>query len=86
MSPSLRLPLPRHLCQCRKHQVIEITLLDPKSPGRNNHCSGAFKAASSQTDAFTVSQGKADTEYNASDAAFLVLCCFCHHLTCHYLD
>lgn len=27
-------------------------------------------AASSQTDAFAVSQGKADTEYNASDEAF----------------
>lgn len=27
-------------------------------------------AASSQTDAFAVSQGKADTEYNAPDEAF----------------
>lgn len=58
---------PRQHTKC---QAIEITLLDPKSPGRNNHCSGACMAASSQTDAFAVSQGKADTEYDASDEAF----------------
>lgn len=68
MSPSLWLCSPPR--QHTKHQAVEITLLDPKSPGRNNHCSGPCTAASSQTDAFAVSQGKADTEYNASDEAF----------------
>lgn len=83
MSPSPWLP-----CQHTKHQAIGSTLLHAKSPGRNNHCSGACTPASSQTDAYAVSQGKADTEYDASDETFpegreTVLLCSWHHLACH---
>ena len=56
--------------QHTEHQPIESMLLDPKSPERNNHHSGACTAASLQTDAYAISQGKADTEYDASDEAF----------------
>lgn len=47
-------------------RAIASKLLDPKSPGVNNHCSGACTAVSSQTDAYAVSSGKADTEHDTS--------------------
>lgn len=39
-------PSPWAPSQHTTHQAAESMLLDPKSPGRNNHCSGACTAAS----------------------------------------